>query len=265
MRSSVVYPFSPPSAGAPVSSTEALLLERQRAHCVAGRLVPLAHRRRRSPGSRCGPSRRASSRGCARAPSRDSRPRRRSCRSADPARAPARRSGSTRARAATTGSTAVPARTSTSRRSRRASPRAAWRCCSTNSREVLAADLLLALGEHDHVDRQRAARGRCASAALTWRKSWPLSSTDPRAKILPSRTVGSNGGLRPQLERLGGLHVVVAVDENRRRVRPALRHSPTTIGWPASGGWTPCIPIVRSCSATQSAPAPCRRCAPSAR
>ncbi len=33
-----------------------------------------------------------------------------------------------------------------------------------------------------------------ASMAFTWRYSWPLSSTEPRAKSFPSRTSGSNGG-----------------------------------------------------------------------
>ena len=35
---------------------------------------------------------------------------------------------------------------------------------------------------------------RCASSAFTCRNSCPLSSTEPRANSLPSRTTGSNAG-----------------------------------------------------------------------
>ena len=38
----------------------------------------------------------------------------------------------------------------------------------------------------------------------------------PRASIRPSTTTGSNGRRRPQVERIDGLDVVVAVDEDRR-------------------------------------------------
>jgi len=34
-----------------------------------------------------------------------------------------------------------------------------------------------------------------ASIALSRQNTWPLSSAAPRANILPSRTVGSNGGV----------------------------------------------------------------------
>ena len=57
--------------------------------------------------------------------------------------------------------------------------------------------------------------------------SWPLLSSAPRATITcplaaSEMMIGSNGGERPQVDRVGRLHVVVAVEQHVRRARCAL-------------------------------------------
>ena len=65
----------------------------------------------------------------------------------------------------------------------------------------------------------RPVAARWARRPSRWNSSWPLSSEAPRANSSSPRTVGSNGGVLPQLQRVDRLHVVVAVDDRDRRVR----------------------------------------------
>ena len=59
-----------------------------------------------------------------------------------------------------------------------------------------------------------------ASTARICRKNCPLLSALPRAKIRPfESTRGSNGGTRPARQVAGRLHIVMAVDQDRRRAR----------------------------------------------
>ncbi len=65
------------------------------------------------------------------------------------------------------------------------------------------------------------------SIARICARCWPLLSATPRAKMRPSRMVGSNGGLMPQVERVGRLHVVMTIEQHRRRafrLEPARHH-----------------------------------------
>ena len=84
--------------------------------------------------------------------------------------------------------------------------------------EVDRARLLLALEDELEVDRQAAASSpappRPPETAIVHVR--PLSSAAPRARIRPSRTIGSNGGRLPHVERVDRLDVVVAVDEHGR-------------------------------------------------
>ena len=59
--------------------------------------------------------------------------------------------------------------------------------------------------------------------------TWPLSSAVPRPRRRSPSRIGSKGGVRPQLERVDRLDVVVPVHEDRRRVRrqrSATRRTP---------------------------------------
>ena len=64
------------------------------------------------------------------------------------------------------------------------------------------------------------------SSALTWMNNWPLSSVTPRAYTLPSLDHRLERRRIPTVLHHGRHHVVVAVDQHGRFVRPALNHSP---------------------------------------
>jgi hypothetical protein len=66
-------------------------------------------------------------------------------------------------------------------------------------------------------------RSRSASTALTWANSWPLSSEAPRATIAAVLERRLERVVAPELERIGRLDVVVAVDEHGRRTRHVRR------------------------------------------
>jgi hypothetical protein len=85
--------------------------------------------------------------------------------------------------------------------------------------EVLAPHLLLALGEHDHVHRQRARPSQVRLERLHVQEELPLVVHRAARVDAPVAHGGLERGRVPQLERLGRLHVVVAVDEQRRRAR----------------------------------------------
>ena len=88
--------------------------------------------------------------------------------------------------------------------------------------KVLAADFLLALGEDDHVHRQRAARRevRLERFDVEIELAFVVDRTAREDLAVAHRRL--EGRAVPQLERLGGLHVVVAVDEHRLRARLGL-------------------------------------------
>ena len=71
--------------------------------------------------------------------------------------------------------------------------------------------------------------------------TWPLSSQAPRATMIlrPSGSVDARLERRrlPQVERIDRLHVVMAVEQDARRLAVAVRAValPTTIGWPSVG------------------------------
>ena len=82
--------------------------------------------------------------------------------------------------------------------------------------EVRTADLLLAFGEHDDVHRQRAARAEVRLERLDVQVQLSLV-VDGAARVDAAVPHGRLERRRlPQLERLGGLHIVVTVDEHRR-------------------------------------------------
>ena len=84
-------------------------------------------------------------------------------------------------------------------------------------REMLAADFLFAFREHDDVHGQRAARLEMRLERLHVEEELSLV-VHGATRVEPSVADGRlEGRRRPQLERLCGLHVVVAVNQHRRR------------------------------------------------
>src|SRR5687768_13072263 len=86
-------------------------------------------------------------------------------------------------------------------------------------REVLAADFFLSLGQHDDVDRQRSANGEMRLERFHVQEQ--LAFIVHRASRVDPTFAKRRFERRrfPQLERLGGLDVVVAVYEHRRCAR----------------------------------------------
>ena len=71
--------------------------------------------------------------------------------------------------------------------------------------------------------------------------SWPLLSSAPRATITcplaaSEMMIGSNGGRGPQIDGVGRLHVVVAVEQHVRRARGAAR--PCRARRPSDARWS---------------------------
>ena len=83
-------------------------------------------------------------------------------------------------------------------------------------RDGLAAGLLLALHEHAHVDRQ-GARRRLRARDVQQRQEVALVVGRAARVDAPVAHIGLEGRRRPRRRVADGLHVVVAVDEHRRR------------------------------------------------
>ena len=94
-------------------------------------------------------------------------------------------------------------------------------------REMGAADFLFTLGEHQDVHREAAAHGEVRFQRLDVQEELALV-VDGAARVEPSVAhLRLEGGRRPELEWLGGLHIVMTVDQDGRRggARTApLRH-----------------------------------------
>ena len=84
--------------------------------------------------------------------------------------------------------------------------------------EVLAADFLLAFGQHDHVHRQRAAHGEVRLERLEVQIQLSLVVDRSTRIDAPVAHGGLERGRGPQLEGFGRLHVVVSVDQQRGRL-----------------------------------------------
>ena len=106
-------------------------------------------------------------------------------------------------------------------------------------RQVRAADLLLTLEEEPHVERQRALLGQELPAGLDREVRRPLvvGGTAAAHPVLAGRRVGVAGQLErrghPLRQVAGGLHVVVAVDQDGRRpgpVEPGADHGRVAAG-----------------------------------
>ena len=89
-------------------------------------------------------------------------------------------------------------------------------------RQVHAADLLLTLDEDDHVHGQRAPRRELRLERLHVHPQLSLVVHGPAREHLAVPDRGLEWRRRPELERLGRLHIVVAVDEHGRRPRRRL-------------------------------------------
>ena len=116
-----------------------------------------------------------------------------------------------------------------------------------NVGEILAADFLLALGEDDDVDRQLAARREMRLERLHVEEELAFVVDRAARKDLSVADRRLERRAVPEIERLGGLHVVVAVDENRlarpRRARATRRRRSDG---PSSDGPWPSRPTLRS-------------------
>ena len=84
--------------------------------------------------------------------------------------------------------------------------------------EVRRAHLLFALRENDDVDGQAAARGQMRLERLDVQEQLPLVVGGAPCVDAAVADGGLEGGTVPQIERLRGLHVVVPVDEDGRRI-----------------------------------------------
>jgi hypothetical protein len=85
--------------------------------------------------------------------------------------------------------------------------------------EVLGADLLLALQEHLHVARKPAADREMRLPGLPVREHLSLVVGGSAGEDAPVTDRRFKGGSRPQLDRVHGLHVVMPIEEHRRRLR----------------------------------------------
>ncbi len=85
-------------------------------------------------------------------------------------------------------------------------------------REMLAAHLLLTFRQHDHVNRQRAASGEMGFKRLDVQVELPLVVHGASGVHAPITYLRLERRRSPQLERLRWLHVVMPIDEHRRRV-----------------------------------------------
>ena len=86
--------------------------------------------------------------------------------------------------------------------------------------EVGRADFLLPLGQHDQVDRQPAVGGQQRLRGLHVQEKLSLVVGGTARVDAPVAHVRLEGGSRPQLQRLGGLDVVVAVHQHGGGVLP---------------------------------------------
>jgi hypothetical protein len=99
---------------------------------------------------------------------------------------------------------------------------------------VLAADLFLAFSDDDDVHRQLLPHREMGFERFDVQKKLPLIVDRATSEDLSIPYRRLERGRSPQLERLGRLHVVVTVDDYRRRAR---RIFPFTDDYWMSGGW----------------------------
>ena len=89
-----------------------------------------------------------------------------------------------------------------------------------------AADLLLALDEELEVDRQAAVLGQQPPGRFDLVEGLALVVDGAPGQALAVDDHRFEGRRGPLVERIDRLHVVVAVDEHRRRAGPACSQSP---------------------------------------
>ena len=109
------------------------------------------------------------------------------------------------------------------------------------------AGLLLAVAREAHVDRQLPGRGELAGGGQQ-QVELALVVGDAAAVEVLAADLGLERRRLPQLERIGRLHVEVAVAEDGRRAladRVTARSSPTASGWPCQSSSSASPPAPR--------------------